>query len=83
MKRTVFGDNFDRNLVIEWLKESREEQGLSVRGLAKMVDVSHSTISRMESGKGIIHMDLYFRLTAVLNVDPAIGIELMTSAEAA
>lgn len=81
MKRTEFGATFDRKLVIDWLRRMREQRGLSVRKLARLVNVSHSTLSRMESGKGIIHMDLYFKITQVLDIDPSEGIGLMAQAQ--
>lgn len=81
MKRTEFGSTFDRKLVIDWLRRMREQRGLSVRKLARLVNVSHSTLSRMESGKGIIHMDLYFKITQVLDIDPSEGIGLMAQAQ--
>lgn len=81
MKRTEFGSTFNRKLVIDWLRRMREQRGLSVRKLARLVNVSHSTLSRMESGKGIIHMDLYFKITQVLDIDPSEGIGLMAQAQ--
>ena len=53
-----------------WLKELREQRGLSQRGLAELVDAEYYTfISQIEAGKGRIPPDRYVDWAQALGVD--------------
>lgn len=40
-------------LAKKWVKQLRSELGLSVRGLAEKIDVTHTAIVAWESGSGV------------------------------
>jgi len=54
-----------------WLKEKREEAGLSQRQLAELVGAEYYTfISQLETGRGRIPPDRYEAWAKALGVDP-------------
>jgi transcriptional regulator with XRE-family HTH domain len=57
----------------QWLRELREQQGLSQRQMAKLVDAEYYTfISQLETGRGRVPPDRYRTWAAALGVDPAV-----------
>jgi transcriptional regulator with XRE-family HTH domain len=55
-----------------WLKELRENRGLSQRQFAALVGAEHYTfISQLETGRGRIPPDRYRQWAIALGVDPA------------
>lgn len=56
-----------RKLIAGFLKERREELGMSVDQLAKLCEVQRSTIWRIEEGKFMPNLDLFLTLTHHLN----------------
>jgi len=48
------------------LKELREEKGLSVRQLAELTGVNYSNISKIESGRYSVGIDILSRITDAL-----------------
>jgi transcriptional regulator with XRE-family HTH domain len=55
----------------QWLKKSREAQGLSQRDLAEKVGVEYYTfISQVESGRGRIPPDRYRSWAKALGISP-------------
>jgi transcriptional regulator with XRE-family HTH domain len=54
-----------------WLRELREAQGLSQRGLAERVGAEYYTfISQLEAGRGRIPPDRYLAWAAALDIEP-------------
>jgi transcriptional regulator with XRE-family HTH domain/quercetin dioxygenase-like cupin family protein len=52
----------------ERLRQARLDRGLTVRGLARLVDVSASLISQIETGKSSPSVSTLYAITAALNV---------------
>lgn len=67
-KKTIKLDNVDYKLVGTRLKEFREENNLSMRALAKILNTSHSTISSYESGKTILMTSFALELSKKYNI---------------
>ncbi|MBU2964681.1 MULTISPECIES: helix-turn-helix domain-containing protein [Amphritea] len=59
--------------LINWLISVREEQGLTVRELAKLLSEDHSTIVKIETRVRKLSAIEYYEFCSVLNVDPAAG----------
>ena len=57
----------------QWLRELREQRGLSQRQLAKLVGAEYYTfISQLETGRGRVPPDRYRVWAAALGVDAAV-----------
>ena len=56
-------DNIDFHLVAKRITEIREDNNLSMRALAKILNTSHSTISSYESGKNLIIISFALELS--------------------
>jgi transcriptional regulator with XRE-family HTH domain len=57
----------------QWLRELREQRGLSQRQLAKLVGAEYYTfISQLETGRGRVPPDRYRTWAAALGVDAAV-----------
>jgi transcriptional regulator with XRE-family HTH domain len=57
----------------QWLRELREQRGLSQRQLAKLVGAEYYTfISQLETGRGRVPPDRYRIWAAALGVDAAV-----------
>jgi transcriptional regulator with XRE-family HTH domain len=55
----------------EYLREAREQAGLSIRELARLAEVNHAFLARVESGERGASAELLQRLADVLDVDAA------------
>lgn len=56
-------ENIDFNIVAKRITEIREDNNLSMRALAKILNTSHSTISSYESGKNLIIISFALELS--------------------
>ena len=71
LKRAVYDTVELRKDAGRWLKERREERGLSQRQLAEMIGVEYYTfISQLETGRGRIPPDKYRTWAHALGMDP-------------
>ena len=52
------------------IKEIREEKGLSTRDLAKIMDTTQATVSRLENGQREMTLKWLARFAVALNTDP-------------
>jgi transcriptional regulator with XRE-family HTH domain len=59
--------------LIKWLSTVRQEQGLTVRELAVLLDEDHSTIVKIETNVRKISAIEYYQLCKALKVDPMEG----------
>lgn len=66
--------------LIDWLRSCREEQGLSMRMLAEVLDVPHSWIAKVEQLERRLDILEYVRLCHGLGVDPGKGLAIIKSA---
>ncbi|MCO1336596.1 helix-turn-helix domain-containing protein [Microbulbifer sp. OS29] len=61
----------------KWLKQKREEQGLSIRAAAAMLGRHHSIIGKIEQERKKIDILEFAEYCAVLNADPHEGLDIL------
>ena len=75
MEKTIYSRDYDR--LREWLREQRTEKGLTMREVAKKIDVIHSWIGKVEQGERRLDVVEYVRYCKALGVDPHEGLKLL------
>lgn len=65
--------------LIAWLKERREEQGLTMRELAVRLGTPHSFVGKTEQGERRLDVIEYVQYCEALNVSPAEGLSAIKS----
>ncbi len=63
-----------------WLKQKREEKGLSLRDVAELVGRHHSVIGKMEQDRRKIDVVEFVEYCLALEIDPTEGIQLIKEA---
>ncbi|MFT4850879.1 MAG: transcriptional regulator with XRE-family HTH domain [Sediminicola sp.] len=66
-------------MLISWLKEAREAQGLTMRELAKKLEVPHSFIGKVEQCERRIDVIEYVTYCKALKVNPNHGIDFLNN----
>lgn len=61
--------------LLAWLKNARNEQGLTMRELGAMIDEPHSFIGKIETGERRLDIAEYVQLCKALSLDPAEGLK--------
>lgn len=74
MKKTISSQNYI--CLLQWLKNARLEQDLTMRDLAKLLDVPHSFIGKVESAERRLDVQEYLLYCQALDIDYEKGIEL-------
>jgi len=64
-------------MLISWLKDARETQGLTMRDLAKKLEVPHSFIGKVEQCERRIDVIEYMAYCRALELSPVDGINLL------
>lgn len=72
MQKTIFSKSY--KALIAWLKESRKAKGITMRDLAKDLNVSHSWISKVENLERRLDVLEYVTLCKHIGVDPKKGL---------
>ncbi len=67
----------DYQTLIDWLKEERLAQELSMRELAQKLDVSHSFVGKVEQRERRLDVVEYIAYCRALNISPTDGIKLI------
>ncbi len=73
MEKTIYSDEYGN--LLRWLQEKRKQKKLTMRDLAKRLDVHHSWIGRIELGERRLDVMEFFRYCTALEVDPHEGLE--------
>ena len=73
MQKTIYCDEYGN--LLQWLKARRMEKKLTMRQLAKKLDVHHSWIGRVELGERRLDVMEFVRYCIALEADPCQGIE--------
>ena len=63
--------------LLEWLRVHRKTKGLTMRDLAKRLDVHHSWIGKIEQGERRLDVVEYLRICKALKIDPHEGLALV------
>ncbi|EEZ80688.1 helix-turn-helix transcriptional regulator [Candidatus Thioglobus sp.] len=75
MQKTIYSQSYPR--VTKWLKEAREEKSLTMRQLAKILEVQHSIIWNIENNERRLDIVEYVNYCEKLNIDPIVGINII------
>jgi len=62
-------------MLISWLKDARKAQGLTMRDLAKKLEVPHSFVGKVEQCERRIDVIEYIAYCRALNLSPTAGID--------
>ena len=62
----------------QWLRQSRESRGLTMRELGDMIDEPHSFIGKIESGERRLDVFEYVQYCKALSIDPAEGLKILS-----
>jgi transcriptional regulator with XRE-family HTH domain len=68
-------------ILISWLKDAREAQGLTMRDLAKKLEVPHSFVGKVEQCERRIDVVEYMAYCRALGLSPVDGIEFLLIAQ--
>ena len=75
MQKTIFSSA--NSALADWLKTAREEQGLTMRELAKKLDVAHSFVARVEQQERRLDVVEFVEYCRQLKLDPMVGLQLV------
>lgn len=64
-------------LLVSWLKHARMDKGLSMRDLAKLIDVPHQFIGKVESIERRLDVYEYVQYCHALDLKPEEGLEFL------
>jgi len=73
MQKTITSKSYKS--LIDWLKKSRVEKGITMRELALELNVSHSWISKVENLERRLDLYEYMTLCKCLGIDPKKGLK--------
>lgn len=75
MFKTLHTDEHKK--LISWLKEKREERGLTMRELASLLGAQHTLIGKVEQGERRLDVVEYIKYCSALKVSPILGIDFI------
>jgi transcriptional regulator with XRE-family HTH domain len=75
MQKTIYSQSYSK--VTKWLKEARKEKSLTMRQLAKILEVQHSIIWNIENNERRLDIVEYVNYCEKLDIDPTIGINII------
>ena len=75
MIKSITSEKYQR--LISWLKEMRQEQDLSMRDFAILIDEPHQFVGKIETGERRLDVYEYVQYCQALKVDPTIGLKLI------
>lgn len=76
MEKSLYSEKHTK--LTNWLKESREAQGMTMRELGAKMNVPHSFIGKVEQGERRLDVCEYVQYCNSLQIDPVIGIDLLS-----
>lgn len=65
--------------LIDWLRTARNEQGLTMRDLGKLLNEPHQFINKVESCERKLNVFEYVQYCDVLKIDASIGLEKLNT----
>lgn len=75
MDKAIFSEDY--KLLLAWLKAGRERRGLTIRGLANLLNESHAVIGKIETGERRLDVFEFVQLCQALGLKPAEGIQIL------
>ncbi|MFS1424716.1 helix-turn-helix domain-containing protein [Shewanella sp. 10N.286.48.B5] len=76
MSKTLYAPEYRR--LIEWLKSSRIEQGLTMRELAKRLEVPHSYVGKIEQCERKLDVLEFVKYCNKLGLAPNMGLLMLS-----
>lgn len=67
--------------LLEWLRTSRMEKGLSMRQVGVLIGMPHSWIGKVETGERRLDVDEYVRLCRVLEIRAEQGLAILKAGQ--
>jgi len=78
MLKSIHTPEGDR--LVAWLKDQREERGLTMRDLALLLSVPHSFIGKVEQAERRLDVVEFLTYCEALNVSPVDGLKVINPA---
>ena len=75
--KTIFTDEYRK--LLAWLRESRNEKGLTMRAVGLAMKIPHSWIGKVEIGERRLDVVEYVKFCLALGIDPHEGIDSLIS----
>ena len=75
MKSSPYSSHYEK--LRTWLKQSREESGLSLRSVADAMGRHHSVLGKMEQDRRKIEVLEFVRYCQVVGADPHEGLDIL------
>jgi len=75
MKKSITSNKYLSLLV--WLKNARNEQGLTMRDLGELIDEPHQFVGKVESGERRLDVYEYVEYCKALGIDPIEGLKFL------
>ena len=76
MIKSITSDKYQ--MLISWLKQMREEQDLTMRDVAALIDEPHQFIGKIETGERRLDVYEYVQYCQALKIDPTVGFKLLS-----
>ena len=75
MQKTISTKKYQEFL--KWLKSQREEQGLTMRDLAALLDEPHQFVHKIETGERRLDVYEYVQYCQALDIEPLVGLKFL------
>ncbi len=75
MKSSPYSPHYEK--LRAWLKEQRDESGLSLRSAADLLGRHHSVVGKMEQDRRKIEILEFIRYCQVIGADPHEGLDVL------
>jgi len=75
MKSSPYSPHYDK--LRAWMKQKREEKGMSLRSVAEAMGRHHSVIGKMEQDRRMIEISEFIMYCREVGADPHEGLEVI------
>ncbi len=75
MKSSPYSSHYDK--LRAWMKQQREESGLSLRAVSELMGRHHSVLGKMEQDRRMIEIQEFINYCRVIGADPHEGLDIM------
>lgn len=75
MKSSPYSSHYDQ--LRAWMKQKREESGLSLRAVAEAMDRHHSVLGKMEQDRRKIEIVEFIEYCQAIGADPHEGLDVL------
>lgn len=63
--------------LLKWLREAREEKGMTMRDVAHVLKLPHSWVGKVESGDRRLDIIEFAKYCQIIGADPLAGLKLL------